>query len=285
MRPGDESGATLLDQRVARTRAKRNGYAAGMFVAAIAGIVALILAAALADSIRVSLGVVAVAAAAVVFCGMQQLKYARELQKRMRMKGRWLSRQEKLKWNRESLQQDYDEKETALKNLQEEYREYEDESYFPSQNEIEIQALNLAMTTIDRLSRDIHTQVGGRLRQRTSQILSEITGGKYQEVLMDADLHMTVNTGDRTVGLERLSRGTMEQIYFALRMAAGELLCREESFPVILDDVFGMYDEERLTAVLRWLYKEEKQIIISTCHKREMEILDKEGIPYQKILL
>ena len=285
MRPGDESGATLLDQRVARTRAKRNGYAAGMFVAAIAGIVALILAAALADSIRVSLGVVAVAAAAVVFCGMQQLNYARELQKRMRMKGRWLSRQEKLKWNRESLQQDYDEKETALKNLQEEYREYEDESYFPSQNEIEIQALNLAMTTIDRLSRDIHTQVGGRLRQRTSQILSEITGGKYQEVLMDADLHMTVNTGDRTVGLERLSRGTMEQIYFALRMAAGELLCREESFPVILDDVFGMYDEERLTAVLRWLYKEEKQIIISTCHKREMEILDKEGIPYQKILL
>lgn len=172
-----------------------------------------------------------------------------------------------------------------MKNLQEEYREYEDESYFPSQNEIEIQALNLAMTTIDRLSRDIHTQVGGRLRQRTSQILSEITGGKYQEVLMDADLHMTVNTGDRTVGLERLSRGTMEQIYFALRMAAGELLCREESFPVILDDVFGMYDEERLTAVLRWLYKEEKQIIISTCHKREMEILDKEGIPYQKILL
>ena len=79
-------------------------------MAAIAGIVALILAAALADSIRVSLGVVAVAAAAVVFCGMQQLKYARELQKRMRMKGRWLSRQEKLKWNRESLQQDYDEK-------------------------------------------------------------------------------------------------------------------------------------------------------------------------------
>ena len=39
-------------------------------------------------------------------------------------------------------------------------------------------------------------------------------------------------------------------IYFALRMAAGELLCGQESFPVILDDVFGMYDEERLCACL-----------------------------------
>ena len=141
------------------------------------------------------------------------------------------------------------------------------------------------METIEMLSGNIHHQVGRKLRIRTSQILSEITGGKYQEVLMDAGFRMTVNTGDRTVALERLSRGTMEQIYFALRMAAGELLCQEESFPVILDDVFGMYDEERLAAVLRWMHKENKQIIISTCHKREMEILDREGIPYQKLIL
>ena len=54
---------------------------------------------------------------------------------------------------------------------------------------------------------------------------------------------------------------------------------------MILDDVFGMDDEDRLAAVLRWMHKEQKQIIISTCHKREMEILDREGIPYQKLLL
>ncbi len=45
----------------------------------------------------------------------------------------------------------------------------------------------------------------------------------------------------------------------------------------------GMYDEERLAAALRWLHKENRQVIISTCHKREMEILDKERIPYQKL--
>ena len=213
MRPGDETAAVILDEKIAEMRKKRNEFAVGM------------------------------------------------------------------------IQQEYDEKEMNLKNLQEEYKEYEEESYLPTVEETEIQALNLAMETIEKLSGNISHHVGDKLRERTSQILSEITGGKYQEVLMDGNLHMMVNTGDRAVGLERLSRGTMEQIYFALRMAAGELFCEEESFPVILDDVFGMYDEDRLAAVLRWMHKEQKQIIISTCHKREMEILDREGIPYQKLLL
>ena len=275
----------LLDERLAETRKKRNGFAMGMLVSAAVGIIALILSAIMADSVVVSIVVAVIAAMLVGFCGKQQMKYAREFQKRMRMKSRWMSRQEKLKWSKESLKQDYDEKETALRNLQEEYQEYEENSYLPTSEEMEVQALNMAMETIEMLSGNIHHQVGRKLRIRTSQILSEITGGKYQEVLMDAGFRMTVNTGDRTVALERLSRGTMEQIYFALRMAAGELLCQEESFPVILDDVFGMYDEERFAAVLRWMHKENKQIIISTCHKREMEILDREGIPYQKLIL
>ena len=143
----------------------------------------------------------------------------------------------------------------------------------------------MALETIEALSGNINSQVGRNLRQRTSEILSEITGGKYTQVLMDENLNMTVNTGDRIVSLERLSRGTLEQIYFALRMAAGELFCGKDTFPVILDDVFGMYDEDRLTAVLKWLCKEERQVIISTCHKREMELLDKAEIPYRKIFL
>lgn len=72
---------------------------------------------------------------------------------------------------------------------------------------------------------------------------------------------------------------------FCMRMAAGELLCQEESLPVILDDIFGMYEEEDLEAVLEWMYKEKKQVIISTCSKREMELLDREGIPYGKQII
>ena len=119
----------------------------------------------------------------------------------------------------------------------------------------------MAMETIERMSGNIHLQVGRKLQIRTSQILSEITDGEYQDVQMDAASHMTSNY--RELGaeaLECLSRGTLELIYFAMRMAAGELLCQEESLPVILDDIFGMYEEEDLEAVLEWMYKEKSRL-------------------------
>lgn len=285
MRPGDETAMVILEEKVAETRRKKNEFAIGMIAAAAAGILALIMTAAISDSVLLSLAVCAVSVALVICCGMGQLKYARELQKRVRMKGRWLSRQEKLKWNKESIRQDYDEKETNLRNLREELREYEEGFYRPDAEEMEIQALNLAMNTIERLSGNIHDHVGDRLRERTSQILSEITDGKYREVLLDEEQRMTVMIGEQFIQIERLRRGAIEQIYFALRMAAAEIFCQEESFPVILDDMFEMYEEERLTAVLRWLQKQRRQIILTTSSEREMELLDREKITYQKLIL
>ena len=285
MHPGDENGAVILDERMAQAKAKRNSFAMGMLISAAAGIFGLILTAIIADSVSVSLIVAVIAAALVGFCGKQQLKYAREFQKRIRMKKRWVSRQEKLRCSKENLRQDYDEKETELCNLKEEYREYEENSFLLTSEEREVQALNMAMETIERMSGNIHLQVGRKLQIRTSQILSEITDGEYQDVQMDAASHMTVTTGNGVEALECLSRGTLELIYFAMRMAAGELLCQEESLPVILDDIFGMYEEEDLEAVLEWMYKEKKQVIISTCSKREMELLDREGIPYGRQII
>lgn len=281
LRAGEESGETVLDARIDAIEKHRTYTWVGVGAMLILGTAGAVLASGkmlmtifLAGGIFLALG-----------CLGRNLQLGRELNKKKRLKERLISRQEKLKWSRENIEASYHEKEMAFHNLEEEYRECEEQLYLPSSEELEIQALNLAMKTIEEISGNINHQVGGRLRQRTSQILSEITGGKYGEVLMDENFKMSVDTGQRVVSLERLSRGTLEQIYFALRMAAGELLCGKERFPVILDDVFGMYDEERLGAVLRWLHKEQKQIIISTCHKREMEILEKEGIPYQKLLL
>ena len=55
MRPGDESGEIILDERMAEAKARRNGFAMGMLISAFAGIFGLILSAIIADSIAVSL--------------------------------------------------------------------------------------------------------------------------------------------------------------------------------------------------------------------------------------
>lgn len=280
-----QEGEALLEARIDKVRSRRKITAAVgalLLLLALAGeAAALMLTTLLALQCLLPVCMAALAGA--------WLAYDRRLQKEIRrqekLKSRWLTRQEKLEWNQESLNASCREKATDYENLAAEYRELQEASGLETPEDVEIRALNLAMETIEKLSGSINHQVGGRLRSRTSRILGEITGGKYSQVLMNEELRMSVNTQDRVIPLERLSRGTLEQIYFALRMAAGELFCGEESFPVILDDVFGMYDEERLTAALRWLHKEGRQTIISTCNRREMELLERTGIPYQRLEL
>lgn len=285
LHPGADS-SRLTEERIMSVRRKRSLWTVVSFLAwpaAAAGAAALWLAA----------GVSALFCLLPLFAGLMvflagmhmRKKLTTEIRKRERQQVRRQEKLDKIRWSREHIRETEKEKTTALANLSAEYQEAEDNACLPLAEELEIESLNLAMSTITSLSGNIHRQVGGSLRKRTSQILSEITGGKYADVLMDSELHMTVNTEGRVIPLEQLSRGTVEQIYFSLRMAAGELLCGGEKFPVILDEVFGMYDEDRLAAVLEWLSKEKRQVIICSCRRREMEIMEKHGIPYQKVMM
>ena len=55
--------------------------------------------------------------------------------------------------------------------------------------------------------------------------------------------------------------------------------------PLLLDEVFAMYDEERMKETLGWLYKEKEQVIIFTCNRRETEVLKRAGIPFHIVYL
>ena len=114
--------------------------------------------------------------------------------------------------------------------------------------------------------------------------MEEITDGRYSRLVIESGLDISLMSEGRKVDIMRVSQGTAEQIYFALRMAASEILLEEE-FPVILDDVFVNYDEKRLKNILKWLVKSKKQILLFTCQKRELEILQELGSTYQMIEL
>lgn len=64
----------------------------------------------------------------------------------------------------------------------------------------------------------------------------------------------------------------------------GEILCEEE-LPLILDEMFAMYDQKRLEAALRWLAEHKKQVILFTCQTREEETLRRLGIAYHRVYL
>ncbi len=141
--------------------------------------------------------------------------------------------------------------------------------------DMEIAALTLAIDRICDLSSGIYMQSGRQLNERASEILSDLTGGRYRRILLDETAEVRIHTSSRVLGLHQVSGGTLQQIYFALRMASAELLCGENRLPILLDEPFALYDDERLEMALRWLKNSGRQVILFTCQKREREILEK----------
>jgi len=69
--------------------------------------------------------------------------------------------------------------------------------------------------------------------------------------------------------------GTIDQMYFSLRFSLIDIMFSSSEIPVILDDCFTQYDDERLKNALEIIVKMKKQyqILLFTCHKREENFL------------
>ena len=179
--------------------------------------------------------------------------------------------EQKLQWQQEQIREEWKEKKLRYENLKEQQRELQ-----PDEAEERLyerrEALELAEETMKKAAEHLGERTAAGLNRRVSEIFSEITEGKYPGVNISDRLEISVWDGTRRIPAYRLSRGTVEQIYFALRMAAAEML-QEEELPVILDETFAFYDDKRLQSVLKWLSQQERQVIILSCQRREMEFL------------
>ena len=68
---------------------------------------------------------------------------------------------------------------------------------------------------------------------------------------VDENLHVFMNTKTKLVPLEQVSSGTMDQVYLALRLAAAKLIQKgDDPLPLIFDDSFTLYDDDRLRTCL-----------------------------------
>lgn len=174
----------------------------------------------------------------------------------------------------------YQEKEIQEKTLRltvigQELKElYETHDHLASYDQ-EIEALDLAMLRIQELSAGIYREAGTEFGRKASEILAQLTEGRYTRIALDEKMQVRINTPSSLLYLHQVSYGTMNQIYFALRIAAGELLSFGEPLPIILDEAFAMYDDQRLEAALRWLDRSGRQVILFSCQKRELELLER----------
>ncbi len=140
--------------------------------------------------------------------------------------------------------------------------------------EFELDAASHAAALIEEVAADKHARIAPRLTERASRYLAEITGGAYTELLVNRDMRVSVRIPATNRMNDEpelvLSKGTVDQIYLALRLAMVQCISESnESIPMLLDDPFANYDDIRLAHALDLLRRlaAENQIVLFTCRE------------------
>lgn len=110
--------------------------------------------------------------------------------------------------------------------------------------------------------------------RKANEYLKLVTIGRYERLEVDdvtGELRLWDESAHQYISVtEPLSRGTLDQIYLALRMAIVDHLdANHERIPLFLDEVFVNWDSrrrERAYAILKKI-AHDRQVFIFTCHQ------------------
>lgn len=140
----------------------------------------------------------------------------------------------------------------------------------------EYDALSLAVDTLRQADSELQSRFSPRLGKLAAEYMSFMTGGRYSDVLIDRDFSARAKVQGDIVAREAeyLSAGTLDLMYFAVRLAVCELaMSTGEACPLIIDDALVNLDEVRMKqamALLRELSRE-RQIVLFTCREVSTE--------------
>lgn len=147
--------------------------------------------------------------------------------------------------------------------------------------------IELVRDSLEDAYNDIKNNVTPKFTRKLSELMENISGGKYKNIKFNTDEGLIVELENgEYINANRLSLGTIDQLYLSLRLSS-MLEITNEKMPIILDETFAYYDNNRLENIIKYLnenYKE-NQIIIFSCNNREKEIMDKLNIKYNLIEL
>lgn len=138
--------------------------------------------------------------------------------------------------------------------------------------------LKFSSMMLERTLRIYESDKQPRVLDRASQILREITDGVLTRILFPLDdAHIKAERSDGSRIDERfLSRGTLEQVYLALRLAHLEVYGPEESVPVIMDDALVNFDRSRagrtVNVLAKFCERTETQVLFFTCHSHVVDL-------------
>lgn len=172
---------------------------------------------------------------------------------------------------------DYAKLEEEYENLNERLKELEEKTKY----------INYAKEYLNKAYEKMKRSITPKFTENLSNNISSISNNKYNKVSLNEENGLIIeNEKGEYIPAERLSVGTIDQLYLSLRLSMIDEIS-EEKMPIMLDEAFAYYDEERLENILKYLINktDKNQVIIFTCTLREQKILDKLGVSYNLVEL
>ncbi|HEV3232782.1 MAG TPA: AAA family ATPase [Candidatus Dormibacteraeota bacterium] len=128
-------------------------------------------------------------------------------------------------------------------------------------------ACSLAADTLRRESTALRRAYAPRLQSILSRDLARVTDARYREAIVSDDfrIHLRAPETAALVELERLSRGTQQQVYLLLRLALLEIVgSASEPLPLFLDDALALSDDRRRGELLAVIAEQPRQVVYLT---------------------
>lgn len=137
----------------------------------------------------------------------------------------------------------------------------------------ELAALDLAQQAMDTAAAELQGRIFPQLTEPASRYIRRLTGGKYDQVVVDRSLNISARPAEGSVDrrLTLLSTGTADQLYLALRLAICQAVLPPQA-PLLLDDALLNFDDERLGEAMLLLRElsTKRQILLFSCSGREV---------------
>ena len=141
----------------------------------------------------------------------------------------------------------------------------------------EYQAISAALEGLKAANAQLQERFSPELNRWAADYLSRLTGGRYRELSLDRELDASATEGSGVLPRRALflSKGTVDQIYLAVRLAVYDLCLKERRAPLVLDDALAAFDDGRMALALDLLAQlaEDRQILLFTCQSREAACL------------
>lgn len=140
-------------------------------------------------------------------------------------------------------------------------------------------AISLAMDALKQANATLQSRMSPALNKRAGELFHALTGGRYDQVSLTREFEALAARADDVTprNMLYLSKGTVDQLYLAVRLAVCDLvLDGEDPAPLILDDALVHFDDARLSLALDLLARlgEHRQILLFTCQGRERAYLE-----------